>query len=183
MRYEVGEIKSTLDLVLEKTKNLNLSDKEKRDQKDKELEGRLRGLLQKYEDQRVTPERFESEYEALRAEFNVTKSPDVNLLNVICARIELGRDNQALLELLSRFTDPENRGIRSVLDEYAKAIGASVNERSKTVKDKLAKAHFISGSAIVPNLETDQAWREEAAEIRAAFEEALDRAKTGLLTE
>jgi hypothetical protein len=178
----MGEIKSTLDLVLEKTKNLNLSDKEKRDQKDKELESRLRGLLQKYEDQRVTPERFESEYRALRMEFNITGSQNEALLNLLCARIELGKDNQALLELLFRFADSENREIRSVLNEYDKAIGASVMERSKTVKDRLAREHFISGSAVVPNLETDQAWREEAAEIRAAFEDALDRAKTGMLT-
>ena len=39
----MGEIKSTLDLVLEKTKNLNLSDKEKRDQKDKELVDSIHG--------------------------------------------------------------------------------------------------------------------------------------------
>ena len=178
----MGEIKSTLDLVLEKTKNLNLSDKEKRDQKDKELESRLRGLLQKYEDQRVTLDRFESEYEALRTEYNITESHNLALLNVVCARIELGRDNQALLDLLSRFTGLETRGIRSVLEEYNEATGASVEERSQNVKGKLAKTHFISGSAVVPNLETDQAWREEAAEIRAAFAEALDRVKTDLLT-
>ena len=178
----MGEIKSTLDLVLEKTKNLNLSDKEKRDQKDKELESRLRGLLQKYEDQRVTLERFESEYEVLRTEFNISESHNQALFKVVCARIELGRDNQALLDLLSRFTGLKTQGIRSVLEEYNEAIGASVEERSQNVKGKLAKTHFISGSAVVPNLETDQAWREEAAEIRAAFAEALDRVKTDLLT-
>ena len=44
----MGEIKSTLDLVLEKTKNLNLSDAEKQDQKNVEIESRLRGLLHKH---------------------------------------------------------------------------------------------------------------------------------------
>jgi hypothetical protein len=46
----MAEIKSTLDLVMEKTKNLNLSNAEKQDQKNKEMESRLRGLVQKYQD-------------------------------------------------------------------------------------------------------------------------------------
>ncbi|MBW2432576.1 MAG: hypothetical protein JRF36_03165, partial [Deltaproteobacteria bacterium] len=50
----MGEIKSTLDLVMEKTRNLNLSDEEKQDQKNKEIESRLNGLLQKFEDQIIT---------------------------------------------------------------------------------------------------------------------------------
>ena len=46
----MGEIKSTLDLVLEKTKNLNLSSEEKQEQKQKEVENRIKGMMQKYQD-------------------------------------------------------------------------------------------------------------------------------------
>ena len=42
----MGEIKSTLDLVMEKTKNLSLSDEERLGQKNKEIASRIRGLLQ-----------------------------------------------------------------------------------------------------------------------------------------
>ena len=38
----MGEIKSTLDLVLEKTKNLTLSSEEKESQKQKEIENRIK---------------------------------------------------------------------------------------------------------------------------------------------
>jgi hypothetical protein len=46
----MGEIKSTLDLVMEKTKDLTLSSEEKKAQKQKEIENRIKGLLQKYQD-------------------------------------------------------------------------------------------------------------------------------------
>jgi len=47
----VSEIKSTVDIVLEKTKHLTLSEDEKRAQKKKEARQNLAGLLQKYQDE------------------------------------------------------------------------------------------------------------------------------------
>jgi hypothetical protein len=48
---------------------------------------------------------------------------------------------------------------------------------------KLAEEHFISGPAVVPNLEVDKAWQEQAGAIRAEFEPLLNQAKTKLLAE
>lgn len=177
----MGEIKSTLDLVMEKTKNLNLSNEEKQDQKNKEIESRLRGLLQKFQDQQITLERFKSEYQTLRKGFNLMGKQNEHLLKAVCGQIELGKKNQALFELLSQFADASIEGITSVLQEFDEAIDAAARERSKISKDKLAEEHFISGSAVVPNLEADKAWREQARGIRAKFEESLNQAKTKLL--
>lgn len=46
----MAEIKSTLDLVLERTKHLSQSSEEKQAQKQKDIANRLNGLLQKYQD-------------------------------------------------------------------------------------------------------------------------------------
>ena len=46
----MAEIKSTLDLVLERTKNLTLTEEEKKSLQRKELEGKIRGWGQKYLD-------------------------------------------------------------------------------------------------------------------------------------
>lgn len=177
----MSEIKSTLDLVMEKTKNLNLSNEEKRDQKNKEIENRLRGLLQKFQDQQITLKRFKSEYQTLRRGYNLMEAQNEHLLKAVCGRIELGKDNQALFELLSQFVDSNIEGITAVLQEFDEAIDAAAQERSKISKDKLAEEHFISGSAVVPNLEADKVWRDKARDIRAKFEESLNQAKTKLL--
>jgi len=177
----MGEIKSTLDLVMEKTKNLSLSDKERQEQKNKEIESRIRGLLQKIQDQIIAFDRFKSEYQVLHQEYRL--SGDKLLIKEICGQIELGKDNQKLFELLAQFKVSDFDGIVSVLQDFHDVIDTAAQKRSKILKDELAEAHFISGSAVVPNLEIDEAWRKNFREIRAKFEEKLDRQKNRLLSE
>ena len=177
----MGEIKSTLDLVMEKTKNLNLSDEEKQDQKDKEIESRLRGLLQKFQDRLITSEKFKTDYQNLRAELKFSGEQNEHLLRVLCARIELDRDNQALLELLLQYADSGAGEISSVLLEFDSAVQAAAGSHAQIAKDHLADAHFIYGSAVVPNLDNDEAWREKVGEIRNRFDELLDAAKARIV--
>ncbi len=92
----MGEIKSTLDLVLEKTKNLTLSSEEKETQKQKEY------------------------------------------------------------------------------------ITASQN-RIERLREDLAQRYNISGSAVLPNLDADEQWRQETREMRAGYEDQLNRVKDNLL--
>ena len=66
----MGEIKSTLDLVLEKTKHLTQSSVEKQAQIRKDVEIRIKGILQKYQDGVVSKEQLQRDYEALKTEFN-----------------------------------------------------------------------------------------------------------------
>ncbi len=177
----MAEIKSTLDLVMEKTKNLNLSEEEKQDRKDKEIESRLRGLVQKFQDEIISQEQFKAEYQSLRKTHKLTGEQHKHLLKAICDRIELGKDNMVLLELLSQFADSNIRGIVSILQDFETEIQAAAEAQSKIAKDNLARAHFISGSAVVPNLEGDSGWRKMVEAIRAEFEERLNQVRTDLL--
>ena len=63
----MAEIKSTLDLVMEKTRNLSLSSEERAEQKSKEIRSQIRGLIQKFQDQIISSDRFESDYRILLA--------------------------------------------------------------------------------------------------------------------
>jgi len=176
----MAEIKSTLDLVMEKTKNLSLSDKEKLEQKNKEIGSHIRGLLNKFQDEAISFDRFNSEYQVLKKEYSLMGTGNEHLIKEICGQIELGKDNQKLFELLAQFKVSDFEGIASVLQDFHEVIDTAAQKRSKTLKDKLAKTHFISGSAVVPNLEIDEAWRENFGKIRAKFEEKLDRQKNRL---
>jgi len=68
----MGEIKSTLDLVLEKTKHLSQSSAEKQAQVRKDIEMRINGLLKKYQDGVVSKAQLQRDYEALKTEFNLS---------------------------------------------------------------------------------------------------------------
>jgi hypothetical protein len=175
----MAEIKSTLDLVMEKTKNLSFSHEERQGQKNKEIESRIHGLLQKFKDQVLSADNLRAEYKKLQKDYDLSK--DAHLIKVICKQIELGKDNQAWFELLAQFKVKDIEEVTSVLHEFDEVIDAATQERSKILQDKLAEEHFISGSAAVPNLEADKAWREKAKEIRAKFEPLLNQAKTKLL--
>ena len=175
----MAEIKSTLDLVMEKTKNLSLSDEERQGQKNEEIESRIRGLLQKFNDQAFSIDKLGSEYQKLQKDYDL--SENAPLIKEICRQIELGKDNHVLFELLAWFKVMDIEGITSVLHEFDDVIKAAARERSKILHAKLAEEHFISGPAVVPNLEADKVWQEQAGEIRTKFEPLLNQAKIKLL--
>jgi len=177
----MGEIKSTLDLVMEKTKNLSLSSEERQGQKNKEIESRIHGLLQKFKDQVLSADNLRSEYQKLQKDYDL--SENAHLIKVIGGQIELGKDNQAWFDLLAQFKVADIERVTSVLHQFDEVINAAAEKRSKILQDKLAEEHFISGPAVVPNLEDDKAWREKARKIRAQFEPLLNQAKTKLLAE
>ncbi len=177
----MAEIKSTLDLVMEKTKNLSLSDEERKRQKNKEIGSRIRGLLNKFQDEAISVDRFNSEYRVLKKEYSLMGAGNEHLIKEICGQIELAKDNQALFDLLAEFKVSDFEGLSSVLQEFQAVRDTAARERRKIVKEQLAKTHFISGSAVVPNLEIDDEWREKTGQIRAEFEAKLNQAKTKLL--
>jgi hypothetical protein len=177
----MAEIKSTLDLVMEKTRNLSLSSEERKEQKDKEISNRIRGLLQKFIDQTLSIENFKSEYQKLQKDHDL--SGNVGLINMICDRIELEKNNQALFDLLSEFKGSDFERLKSILQEFQTASDEAARRRRKILKEQLAKTHFISGSAVVPNLEKDDDWRKEAGKIRAKHAAILDKEKARLLGE
>jgi hypothetical protein len=175
----MGEIKSTLDLVMEKTKNLSLSSEERQAQKNQETENRIRGLLQKFKDQALNINNFKAKYQKLQKDYDL--SGNAPLIKEICGQIELGADNHTWFELLAEFKVSDIEGLTSVLQGFQTALDTAAGQRRKILKDQLSKTNFISGSAVVPNLEGDKAWQEKAGEIRAKFEPLLNQAKTKLL--
>ena len=67
----MGEIKSTLDLVMEKTKHLILSEDEKVDQRRKEIGQKIKGLIKKYQDGVLTMDRFENELQSIQNDYKI----------------------------------------------------------------------------------------------------------------
>ncbi len=171
----MGEIKSTLDLVMEKTKHLSLSDEEKQTQKKVEREKRVNGLLQKYQDQVISIEQLHTEYARLKQELNLPD--DSFLVHQTMNKIDPTGDNRLLLELLNQFCSSGIDRIDSILSEFQDELNSLSSYRMLELREELAGKYSISGSAVVPNLEADDAWQAEAGEIRSRFEEKLEAEK------
>jgi hypothetical protein len=171
----MGEIKSTLDLVMEKTKNLSLSDEEKQAQKQKEVENRIRGLLQKYLDGWLDKNQLKIDYEILKKDCEL--SDDSVLINEIFGRLNPSLDNRILLEALAKCCRLNPAALEAVLNDCRREYDESAEARKTQLKEDLARTHAISGSAVVPNLETDSKWQREEAALRRRFEGLLNQEK------
>jgi hypothetical protein len=174
----MGEIKSTLDIVMEKTKHLSLSHEERDNQKTAEIEKKIKGLLQKLQDQTLPKTRLSAEYEGLKKNYHL--SDDSIFMNEVFLRIDLDKDNQLWLTLLKDMCEGNTQEIESVLNDYQDELNSAASYKRVELRENLARKHFISGSAVVPNLEADEEWQAEAAELRTKFGSLLDEAKDKL---
>ena len=175
----MGEIKSTLDLVLEKTKNLTLSSEEKESQKQKEIENRIKGMVQKYQDGILSINQLIADYELLKKEYTIPQNN--SLIVEITQRIEPDQDNQSLLELLQECCTIDTTAIESIIENFRKQYIAASQSRIEQLKEDLAQRHNISGSAVLPNLDVDEQWRQKIGELRAGYEAQLNRVKANLI--
>jgi hypothetical protein len=175
----MGEIKSTLDLVLEKTKNLTLSSEEQEEQKQKEIENRIKGMMQKYQDGILSKNQLLTDFEMLKQDYNVPQND--SLINEITKRIEPDQDNQPLLEVLQECCAIDTAAIETIIENYRKAHLTASQNRMELLKEELAQQYNIAGSAVLPNLDADGQWQQEAGEMRAGYEDQLNREKDNLL--
>jgi hypothetical protein len=164
----MAEIKSTLDLVMERTRGLSMSDREKKEMKKKDLSDKIRALL----------ERFINDYMGMKwleAEFNdlgMGKDPKIRQLlkDEILKRVGSNGSNpevtEKLLDALEEVAGVRADACRDIIAAYGGALTEQKRIFSEKMKDGLS-AQGISGSAVVPNIEADPGWtaaREKLAE-------------------
>jgi len=175
----MGEIKSTLDLVMEKTKHLSQSSEEKHAQKRKDIENRLRGMLQKYLDKAISLEHLQRDYERLKAEFSL---PDHTLLaGRIMDRLDPDGDNRDLLEALEHFCNLDYRGLADLIQHHRVEVQTAAQSRMKTSNEDLSQKHHVSGSAVVPILQADEEWQHQARKLASAFAQKIKQERIRLI--
>jgi hypothetical protein len=174
----MGEIKSTLDLVMEKTKNLTLSVEEKQAQKQKETESRIKGLLQKYQDGLLARDQLKIDYESLKKDSDL--SDGTPMIDEIFSRLDPNRDNQLLLELLEECCRVNPAAIQTIIEDCRNAQFKAADKRKAQLKEDLARAYAVSGTAVVPNLEADAQWNRQEVDLRRRFDSLLNQEKANL---
>ena len=149
----MGEIKSTLDLVMERTRHLSLSDEEKTRQRKEDFRKRLQGLLQRYADGALTVEGLREKIEALQAELKVD-DPRVAVA-AMAARLDPDRDNRIWLDLLAAFSPAVCGSLEAALQVYRRQRDDSLLEGAERLRHRLAQDYGISGTAVAPNPHKD----------------------------
>jgi hypothetical protein len=158
----MAEIKSTLDIIMEKTEGLTLTEEEKAVIHDKELAGKIRRFFQRYLDGAISMEKFREEWDTVRKE----QEKALGILTRLCVEhMEPEGENRSLLTLLDQVAGVEIGSIREILERTKAEIEAERFEELERVRMALAEKG-ISGSAVRPNLHADPQWKETVSRVR-----------------
>lgn len=166
----MGEIKSTLDLVLEKTRDLTLSKEEKLSLARKELDKNVRGLLNRYLDNFLPLNRLKQEMENIAGNERdlVYKFFKKHLL----ARFDLDSDNVSILSALNEVAGFDIAPLTILQKEYQ----SEKEETEKAFRERVLVAleeKGVSGSAIVPNLNHIPDWDQFLDSSHKKYQERL----------
>ena len=160
----MAEIKSTLDLVMERTRHLSLSPEEKQRQQEERFHKKLQGLLQKYADGTMTSEELKADAAAMQEELAVSDGQRV--LDAIVDRIDPDADNARWLDLIEAWMPATREPVMAVLTDYAHHRGKVRQDADERWKDHLLNEYNISGSAVMPNGMNDSTGRERLATLK-----------------
>jgi hypothetical protein len=136
----------------------------------KEIEGKVRGLLQKYIDGVLTLDRLKTELDGLGHSKQATA---MGLVREAClARIEPAGDNSRLIELLQDPAGLDPEPIRRLLTKCDAELMLKRKQRRKELLKGL-KESGISGSAVIPHIEADEEWKDYLLKTREEFQARL----------
>lgn len=150
----MGEIKSTLDLIMEKTKGLTMTPEEKEEIKRQEWLKKVRGWVQKFQDDLVDMDKIKSEL--------LGREPPAGWEDILKKDLIDGLDPegdyQKRLQLINELLTIPAEPFLNVLMFYHQQVNQARVEQSDLLKNQLS-AQGISGSAVIPNLDRDSSWR------------------------
>lgn len=175
----MAEIKSTLDLVMERTRHLTLTADEKARQENEALAQKINGVLQRYRDGALPMEAVKRRVD----ELGEARGSQVleQTVRIILKQVELSVDNGAMLELLAGQFDVDCRHLSHIIEGYQDARRAELDRQSAELKQQLATTHSIGGTAVLPNLEADAVWAGCEAALRERIDPDLAREKARIL--
>jgi len=167
----MGEIRSTLDIIMEKAKGVQVTEEDKATFMRREVEGKIRGILQRHLDGILDTERLQSEMEAFGGD---RQEIAASALRRECLeRMVLDGDNHGLLSILSRVAGFDTKPIEKLLLKYREELETERSHREAILEEQLTR-QGIRGSAVVPNLKADPEWTRFSAGTRDRFHQELN---------
>jgi hypothetical protein len=162
----MGEIKSTMDIIMEKTKGLTMSEEEKAEYWQKELSGKVRGLIQKFLEGGLKLDKFKVEVTALsKNQKDVVKGI---ILETSIPHIQLGVNNEPVLRILKETVGVDVGPIKEMEVAFRDRIEEDRADREKSLGEKLEEKG-VSGSAVIPNLKADPDWQQYLSDENKTF--------------
>jgi hypothetical protein len=165
----MGEIKSTMDIIMEKTKGMTLTEEEKKDIQRKEVGGTVLGLLQKLEDGAMDVSHLKREIDALGGRRHVAEEV---LRKEVASRMDPLSDNAQLLEVVQEVLQTDPAPFSQAISGIREMLASNASQREMFLLGEFEK-RGVSGEAVTPNLYADPQWKESLAEKKEQLRERL----------
>lgn len=177
----MAEIKSTLELAMEKTKKISISGEEKEEIKRKELYQKASSLFHRYIEGHLPWNEILKEMEKMEEK---TKSAvKEGLLFQLIDALSLNRKHERLLRAIESL---KNRSVHALEQRLQRLLAQYGEEREKAkedVRDQLLetlKREGIYGSAVEPHIEMSHLWEKESEKLEHRHEAELKKIKDQL---
>lgn len=168
----MAEIKSTLDLVMERTRSLRFTDEEKKSLQIEDVKKLLNGLVQKYLDGLLKLDDIRLEMKKLQE-----KNPDIHVKSHLCElileKIDLPALDGPLPQLLKGLFHIDIQEFQRLGEIFRQAVADQAARRTKLLRKHLSQSEGISGSAVLPNLDTDIQWHNQIKALQKEYEQKL----------
>jgi hypothetical protein len=177
----MGEIKSTLELAMERTKGLAVSEKEKEEIKQKEVLRRATGLFHRYREGHLSLNDVLKEIE--RMEGKTATTVKEYLLSHWIDALSLGDDNERILKGVESLKERSIAEVKQRFDHLLSRYQREKDEVKGKVVAQLAEAlkkDKIWGSAVYPKLEGSELWKKENENLNRSYQIKLDEIKEQL---
>jgi hypothetical protein len=177
----MGEIKSTLELAMERTKHCAISEKEKEEMKQKEVFQKATSLFHRYREGHLSSNEVLKEIEKMERRTATTVKE--YLLSHWIDALSLDDDDERILKGVESL---KGRGIAEVkqrfhhlLSQYQRDKGKVKGETGVQLIEALKK-DGIYGSAVEPKLEGSELWKKENENLDQSYRMKLEEIKQQL---
>ncbi len=169
----MAEIKSAVELAMERTKGLQLSREEKEKLKEEELHSRAQGLVNRF---------LEADFHLKEVEKDLAKYDpgqrehlEKLMLHYLGEAITLDRDNDLIFQGIEAFEKKSKntiKKIRELIEDYRQRQEKEYKQAEKVLLKKWER-QGISGSAVQPKIEGSQEWQDAVDKFKQPFDDQL----------
>jgi hypothetical protein len=179
----LSEIKTTLELALERTKKISISEEDREEIKRKERALKVDSLFHRYLEGLLPLNEVLREIE--RMDQRTRTMVKETLLSQWIDALSLNEEDERLLRGIAVLKGQEMHEVRTKLDhllsQYRKER-EKVEQEMKGQLEAVLRSEGIYGSAVEPNVENDPIWRENLENLRQFYHAKLEDLKDQLRT-
>ncbi len=167
----MGEIKSTLEIIMEKSKGFTMTEEEKAAFQEKEVQGKVKGLFVKFMDNWLDLVALKNEIDTFDQKHRETAMHALIMECLHCLDPE--RDNAPILDVLEKVANLDIAVVNRGLTECQERLAHERSEQERSLAKSLEE-QGISGTAVIPNTSADVSWVLHLKDTKEACRESLE---------